>query len=143
MGAGSWMMTVGQANVPKDLADEEWPTIQAMIMSYRQNSAVIQQQTRQIIDQINARAEANRKLADARSHANDVHNAQVEATWDDQAKRNKAFENYTLDYTVLHDPSDGGSYGRFTYPTADWLVKSDPNQFQYVATQDLLKGVDY
>jgi len=142
MGPGNWMMTVGQANVPRNLADEEWPTMQAMIMSYRQNAAVIQGQTQQIINQINARAAANRQLADARSQANDAHNAQVEATWDDQAKRNKAFENYTLDRSVVQD-NDVPARGTFTYPTADWLVKSDPNRFQYVATQDLLKGVDY
>jgi len=137
------MMTVGQANVPRSLADQEWPTLQAMIMSYRQNSAIIQQQTRQVIDQINARAAANRQLADARSHANDVHNAAVEAQWDQQARQNKAFENYTLDYAVLHDPSDGGSWGRATYPTAEFLVQAAPDRFQYAQTQDLLKGIDY
>jgi hypothetical protein len=142
MGPGNWILTVGMVNVPKNLADQEWPTIQAMIMSYRQNSAVIQQQTTQIINQINARAEANRKLADARAQANYAHNKQVEDNWDVQAKENKAFENYTLDRAVVRD-NDIPAHGTFDYPTADWLVKSDPNRFQYVSTQDLLKGIDY
>lgn len=142
MAAGTWILTMGLAVCPKNLAGEEWPTIQAMIMSYRQNSAVIQQQTQQIINQINARAEVNRKIADERSRENDQHNAQVEANWDDQSKRNKAFENYQMDRAVVQD-NEVPAHGAFTYPTADWLVKSDPNRFQYVATQDLLKGVDY
>ena len=142
MGPGNWMLTVGAANVPKALAEQEWPTIHAMIMSYRQNSAVIQQQTAQIISQINARAEANRKLADAKAEANYAHNKQIEDNWDVQAKENKAFENYTLDRAVVQD-NEIPAHGTFDYPTADWLVKSDPNRFQYVATQDLLKGIDY
>jgi hypothetical protein len=44
---------------------------------------------------------------------------------------------------VLHDSTDGGSYGRATYPTADALVKAAPERFQIAATQDLLKGIDY
>jgi hypothetical protein len=114
-----------------------------MIMTYRQNSATIQRETTTAINQINATAEAGRSLAAAKSAANDAHNKQVDETWDQQAKQNKAFENYTLDYAVVHDPSDGGTYGRATYPTADALVKADPEHFQIAATQDLIKGLDY
>ena len=142
-GPGTWILTISQVNIPKDIADGEWSTVAGMIMTYRQNAAVINGETQQVINQINATARANQTLADARSHANDVHTAQVEETWDVQAKQNKAFENYTLDYSVLHDPTDGGSYGRVTYPTADWLVKAAPDRFQITATQDLLKGIDY
>ena len=142
-GPGGWTLTISEVRIPKDIADDEWSTVAAMIMTYRQNAAVIQGETQVVINQINARAVANQTLADARSHANDVHNAQVESTWDTQARQNKAFENYTLDYSVLHDPTDGGSYGRFTYPSADALVKAAPDRFQYAATQDLLKGIDY
>jgi hypothetical protein len=142
MGPGNWIMTVGQANVPRNLADEEWPTLQAMIMSYRQNSAVIQQETQRVIDQINRSAEANRKIAEERSRQNDAHNRQVEQNWDVQARENKAFENYTLDRSVVQD-NDAKTHGAYDYPTADALVKSDPTRFQYVPTQDLVKGVDY
>ncbi len=109
MGPGAWFPIMGLAVCPKALAEEEWPTIQAMIMSYRQNQGVIEQQTQQVIA---------------------------------QAKENKAFENYTLDHSVVQD-NEIPAHGTFKYPTADWLVKSDPNRFQYVSMQDLLKGVDY
>jgi hypothetical protein len=142
-GPGSWILTVSEARIPKAIADGEWSTISAMIMTYRQNSATIQRETTAVINQINATAEAGRSLAAAKSAANDAHNKQVDENWDQQAKQNKAFENYTLDYAVLHDPSDGGTYGRATYPTADALVKADPDHFQIAATQDLIKGLDY
>ncbi len=143
MGPGTWLLTVGQANVPKSLADVEWPTLQAMIMTYRQNSAVIQQETAAVIHQINQAAEANRKLADARSQANDAHNAQYWSDQDAKAQANKAFENYTLDYTVLHDPSDGRSWGRTDYPTAAFLIQADPDHFKEAGMQELIPGVDY
>jgi len=141
-GPAMWNLNVSQVNVPRDLADEEWPTMRAMVASYRQNGQVIQQQTDQVIAEIHARGEANTKLAEARSAANDAHNAAVEQRWDDQAKQNKAFENYTLDRSVVQD-NEQSARGTFTNPTADALVKLDPNRFQYVPTQDLLKGVDY
>jgi hypothetical protein len=143
MGPGSWTYTCNEVRIPKPIADEEWSTAAGMIMSYRQNSAVIFQETQQVIDRINREAEANRKLAAEKSKANDAHNRQVEATWDEQAKQNKAFENYTLDYAVLHDPQTGGSYGRTDYDSADALVKANPDRFEYAQTQDLLKGIDY
>jgi len=143
MGPGTWLLSVGQANVPKNLADAEWPTLQAMIMTYRQNSAVIQQETIAVINQINAAAEANRKLAEARSQANDAHNAQYWSDQDAKAQANKAFENYTLDYSVLHDPSDGRSWGRTDYPTAAFLIQADPDHFKEASMQELIPGVDY
>lgn len=116
--------------------------MRAMVASYRQNGQVIQAQANQVIAEIHARGEANTKLAEARSAANDAHNAAVEQRWDEQAKENKAFENYTLDRSVVQD-NEQSARGTFTYPTADALVKSDPSRFQYVPTQDLLKGIDY
>jgi hypothetical protein len=143
MGPGSWIMTEYEVRIPKPYANDEWSTAAGMIMSYRQNEAVIRGETVEVINRINREAAAARQLADAKSKANDAHNAQVEATWDEQARQNKAFENYTLDYAVLHDPQTGGSYGRADYPTAEALVTAAPDRFQYANTQDLLKGIDY
>jgi hypothetical protein len=140
--AGGWALTVSAETVPKHLADEEWPTIKAMVASYRQNGQVIAGQTAQVIAGIHARAAANAKLAEARSAANDAHNAAVDAQWDDQARQNKVFENYTLDRTVIQD-NEQNARGAVGYAAADSLVKSDPGRFQYVPNQNLLRGVDY
>jgi hypothetical protein len=139
---GGWPLGLTGVEVPQQLAQKEWPTMKAILASYRQNGQVIQAQTNQVIANINATADANRKIADERSRENDQHNRDVEARWDDQAKANKAFENYTLDRSVVQD-NDIPAHGTFDYPTADALVKSDPTRFQYVPTQDLLKGIDY
>jgi hypothetical protein len=143
MGPANWTLTIHEVRLPKSIPNDEWSTAAGMIMSYRQNSAVIQQETISVINQINEQAKANQIRIDATTKQHDAHNAQVNEQWDQQARQNKAFENYTLDYAVLHDPSDNGSWGRTDYPTADWLVKAAPDRFQYAQTQDLLKGIDY
>ncbi len=138
---GAWVLTINASNVPDALAAEE-PTISAIVASFRQNGQVIQQETNQVIDQIHANAKAAQIRADATSAANDAHNAAVEQQWDTNAKYNKSFENYQLDRTVIQDNaySERGTTG---YALGDALVKSDPNRFQYVPTQDFLKGIDY
>ena len=141
-GGMQWALTVNRESVPKELAEEEWPTIVAMANSYRQNGAEIQRQTNIIIQNIHANAAAAQARARATSEANDRHNADVEARWDDNAKYNKSFENYQLDRTVIQD-NDRNERGTVGYQYGDALVRSDPNRFQYVPTQDLLKGVDY
>lgn len=141
-GGAQWALTLNRESVPKQLADEEWPTIVAMVNSYRQNGAEIQRQTNIIIQNINANAAAARARAAATSDANDRHNADVEARWDDNAKYNKSFENYQLDRTVIQD-NERNERGTTGYQYGDELVRSDPNRFQYVPTQDFLKGVDY
>ena len=139
---GQWALNVNRVSIPKQLADEEWPTVVAMVNSYRQNGAEIQRQTNIIIQNIHDIGAAATARAEATSKANDRHNADVEARWDDNAKYNKSFENYQLDRTVIQD-NDRNERGTAGYPLADALVRSNPNRFQYVQTQDLMKGVDY
>ncbi len=38
-------------------------------------------------------------------------------------------------------PTD--AHGTFDNRTADWLVKTAPDHFEYVQTRDFLKGIDY
>lgn len=108
MGPGSWIYTFSEVRIPKPIADDEWSTAAGMIMSYRQNSAVIFQETQQVINRINRDAEANRKLAEERSKANDAHNRQVEATWDEQAKQTKLLRTtpWTTPYCTIRKPGD-------------------------------------
>jgi hypothetical protein len=135
-------MTVTRVSAPKRLATQEWPTLLAIANSMRQNGAVIQAQTQQVINQIHQVGENARKQADADHAANDAHNASVEAQWDSQAKMSKSFQEYTLDQAVVVDTYTG-AHATGWNQAADLLVKADPNRFQYVQRQDLLKGVDY
>lgn len=139
---GGWALTISSELIPQALAEREWPTVRAIAASYRQNGQVLMAQSEAVVNDIHRQAAANQKLIDARTQANDEHNRSVDQYWDDNAKRNKAFENYTLDRAVVSDNEDKW-HGTFDYPTADAFVRSNPDRFQYVATQDLLKGIDY
>jgi hypothetical protein len=74
--------------------------------------------------------------------AEDAHNRSVEARWDAQDKSNQAFSNYLLDQTVIQDNLKG-THSTEWNQTADALVKSDPQRYQYVDTPNFWKGVDY
>ena len=54
----------------------------------------------------------------------------------------KSFQEYTLDQSVIVDKNTG-EHATAWNQTAEFLVKADPNRFQYVPNKDLLKGVDY
>jgi hypothetical protein len=139
---GSWAITINQGTLPKQLADQEWPTITAIANSWRQNGAVIQSQTQAEIGRIHQIGANAKAQADAAHAAEDAHNASVEARWDTQARSNQNFSNYLLDQTVVQDNTIG-AHGTVWNQYADSLVKNDPNRFQYVQSPDFLKGIDY
>jgi hypothetical protein len=140
--AGSWAATFNQAVLPKATAEQEIPTVRAMMQSYRMNGQVIQAETQQTIDNIHRIGAAAKAQADSAHAANDAHNASVETHWDQIDRQSKAFSNYQLDQTQLQD-SLRNERGTVSNAYADALVKADPNRYQYVGTQDFLKGVDY
>jgi hypothetical protein len=137
-----WIITVNQVSVPKALADEEWPTMTAIVGSWRQNGAVIQAQTDQVIAQIHRTGENAKRQADAAHASEDAHNAGVQAHWDAMDKESKNFQDYQLDQSVVVDGKTGAR-GTISNQYADLLVKADPNRFQIASSQDLLKGRDY
>jgi hypothetical protein len=61
---------------------------------------------------------------------------------DDIDRYSKSFQNYQLDRSQIQD-NDLNTRGIASNGLAEALVKADPNRFQYVQTQDFLKGVDY
>lgn len=139
---GGWALCVNGVSVPKQLADSEWPTMKAIVNSWRQNGAVIQQQTDRVIAEIHRVGDAATARSEAQHAANDAHNAAVYKQWDNQAKYSKSFQNYQFDRAEVQDNTTS-TRGAVGYSYADALVKSDPNRYQYVNTQDFLKGVDY
>jgi hypothetical protein len=54
----------------------------------------------------------------------------------------KSFQEYTLDQAVVVDTHTGAHATGWNQAT-DALVKADPNRYQYVQRQYLLKGADY
>ena len=139
---GQWAMAISGAHVPKQSASEDWPTVAAIVQSYRQNGAALMAQSNAIVDQIHRTAALNQERMDQFHATNDARNAAIDQTRDDQSRGNKSFENYQLDRSVIRETSTN-AHGTFDYRSADWLVKNDPNHFEYVQTRDFLKGIDY
>ena len=141
-GLPSWALTVSGSNAPITVADAEAPTMMAIIHSFSQDTKIIGIEGRAAVDKIHADAHAAQIRADAQSAANDAHNAAFNAHMDDIDRYSKSFQNYQFDRSQIQD-NDLNARGTVSNVTAEALVKADPNRFQYVQTQDFLKGVDY
>jgi hypothetical protein len=149
-------MAVNGSNIPERFADEENPTMNAVIASFRQNEQMMAQlrqgamnrvqndiaRGRAQNDAINARREASNAAfdqhmskLDAQSSANDAHN-------DDIDRSSKVFQDYVLDRSVVRD-TENGDRGTVTDSYADSLVRGNPDRFQLVPNQNLIKGRDY
>lgn len=144
--SGIYMSTIYGTAVPIALADKERATMGAVLASFNVNQAVVAREANAIaapaiaaIHQIGERAA--QQAADAHA-AEDAHNRSVEARWDSQDKRNQTFSNYLLDQTVIQD-NENNAHGTVWNSTADLLVKSNPNRFEYVQTPNFWKGIDY
>ena len=148
---GDYLAVAKFTLVPTALADEERATLNAILASYNRDRDVVDRQAHAYaapriatIDAI-GRADANRR---ARSNAaNDAQHAGYWAQQDSNARHSQAFSNYQLDQTVIQDNNMYGngtvSHGTAWNSTADALVRSDPNRFEYVSTPNYWRGVDY
>ena len=153
---GPRAMAVNGSNIPERFADEENPTMNAVIASFRQNEQMMAQlrqgamnrvqndiaRGRAQNDAINARREASNAAfnqhmnnLDAQSSANAAHNDNID-------RSSKVFQDYVLDRSVVRD-TENGERGTVTNSYADSLVRGNPDRFQLVPDQDLIKGKDY
>jgi protein-tyrosine-phosphatase len=118
----------------------------AILASFTPNEAVIRAQANAIaapeIARINEIGRQAAQQADAIHAAEDAHNRSVEQRWDAQDRQNQAFSNYLLDQTVIQD-NVKGTHSTEWNQTADALVKSNPQRYEYVDTPNFWKGVDY
>jgi hypothetical protein len=143
---GGYMTYTNATSVPVQLADQERAAMIAVLSSYSFDQQVVQNQASAIAAPEIARIhEIGRRAAQqaAASHAAaDAHNAAVERHWDSIDKSSTAFGNYVLDQTVIQD-NKGNTHGTVWNQTADALVRSDPQRYEYVATPNLRRGVDF
>jgi len=154
--AETWAIMASMSNIPQKYGSAVDPTLKAVVESYTQDAAVIgregaadlnriQQQGRANqaqTDAINQRREnsanayeAHRQQLNQNDAANDQHNAEID--W--QSKIN---QNYILDRSVIRDTADT-VHATASNNLAEALVKSNPNQLEYVPNQQLIRGVDY
>jgi hypothetical protein len=143
---GDYSVLLYHTLLPKAVADKERATMGAVLASYRINQAVVNRQASAIaapgIAAIKAVGDAARKRATETSALHDQQNRAWERGQDSKAKRSKAFSNYQLDQTVIRDNVQN-THGTGWNKTADSLVRSNPQRYEYVNTSDFRKGIDY
>ena len=139
---GSWQIIIYQVVIPKRVMAQESSLVAAIMSSYQVNGQVIN-------GELAAQMKASQAYTDAvlargrQSEANtESILAQGRAHWDDEDRRSKAFQNYQLDQSVVRDTQEH-AHGTFSNDFSDYLVKSNPDRFEYVPTKDFLKGIDY
>ena len=152
----TWALGFSMSNIPQKYADSEAATLRAVVASYRRNEGVISAENAAVMERIrqqgvaneqqakalNANREANKQSFDNHMQSlrqNDAENDQHMGNIDWQSK---ITQDYILDRSVVKDVEndDRATVGnRF----ADSLVKSNPNRFEIVQNQDLIRGRDY
>ena len=153
---GPRAMSVDGSNIPERFADEENETLLAVIRSYQQNESMMAQMREGAANRVQAdaaRASAQSAALNARREASnaafDQHmgnlNAQSSAFnnhLDDIDRSSKMNQDYILDRSVVRD-NENAARGTVSNSYADSLVGGNPDRFQIVPNQDLIKGKDY
>jgi hypothetical protein len=134
--------SVSGSNLPVGVAESEGATLLAIIRSYTQNERMMAQMRQGEIDRVRAdaaRANAQNAAINARREAS---NAAFDAHMDSLDRTSKIQQNYMLDRSVVTD-NENGERGTVSNNYADSLVRANPNRYQIVPNQNLIKGQDY
>jgi hypothetical protein len=155
-GAPTWALSVNGSQAPKTVATQDAPTIKAMVASYSPNAAVLGAEQRAAMSRVqadaaaaaaqgkalDARREASNSSFDAHMKAIDRSNAGFNSHMDEIDRSSKVFQDYQLDRSVVRD-NDYSERGTVSSSYADSLVRANPDRFQIIPNQDLIKGKDY
>lgn len=154
--AETWAMMASMSNIPQKYGSAVDPTLKAVVESYSQDAAVIGREGAADLTRIQQQGRANQAQSDAinqrrensanayeahrqQLNQNDAVNDQHNANIDWQSKIN---QDYILDRSVIRDTAET-VHATASNNLADALVKSNPNQLEYVPNQQLIRGVDY
>jgi hypothetical protein len=153
---GPRAMSVDGSNIPERFADEENATLLAVIRSYQQNQQMMAQLRQGAMNRVQAdaaRASAQSAALNERREANtaafnqhmgniDAQNSAFDSHMDNIDRSSKMNQDYILDRSVVRD-NENSERGTVSNSYADSLVRSNPDRFQIVPNQDLIKGKDY
>jgi hypothetical protein len=162
---GGYVVTRSQSLFPDSDPPRRQATLNAILGSWKVNAEVLNRQNEEALrqkamDDAAIGAQTRRAVADihaigeratirynAAQAANDAQHAGYWAQQDSNARRSQSFGNYLLDQTVIQDnnlyPNGTVGHGTVWSSTADALVRSDPNRYEYVSSPNFWKGVDY
>jgi hypothetical protein len=166
---GDYGFTTSYYQLPLGASDQQRATAMAIVSSYQVNQqrlqalsnaqlapmmAQFQQHQQALMSFTQAQIAHTREIgAEATQRYNDADRARIQSSQDFNAREDnisrqgQGFSNYILDQTVVQDNNMYGNgtigHGTFWNSEADALVKSDPNRFEYVPTQNYWRGTDY
>jgi hypothetical protein len=139
---GPTAFSINGSNIPVRFADEEAATMSAVIQSFQQNAQMMGQLQQGALDRVHAdaaRANAQSAAIDARREAG---TASFNQHMDNLDRASKINQDYILDRSVVRD-SENAERGTVSNSYADSLVRSNPERYQIVPNNDLIKGKDY
>jgi hypothetical protein len=153
---GPGAMSVDGSNIPARFADEENPTLLAVIRSYKQNEQMMAQQRQGAMNRvqadaaraqaqaaaINARREASNAAFDQHMDGLNAQSSSFNSHMDDIDRSSKINQDYILDRSVVRD-NENAERGTLSNSYADSLVRNNPDRFQIVPNQNLIKGKDF
>jgi predicted GNAT family acetyltransferase len=152
----TWALSFSMSNIPQKYAGSEAATLKAVVASYRRNEGVISAENAAVMERIRQQGVANEQQSKAinenreankQSFDNHMQTLRQNAAENDEHMGNidwqsKITQDYILDRSVVKDVEDDDRAtvgNRF----ADSLVKLNPNRFEIVQNQDLIRGRDY
>jgi hypothetical protein len=151
-GSPTWAMTVSNSNLPMQYADSEAAMLTAIINSYSQDRNVIAREGAADLNRIHQQAERNKILTESINERREASNQAYEAHRQElnQSEQHNAAidwsskltEDYILDRSVVKD-NGHDERGTVSNSFADSLVKANPDRFEIVQNQDLIRGRDY
>lgn len=144
--AGTFLALSSYTLLPVAVADRERPAAGSILASFNVDMAMIQRMANAYaapaIDAIHAIGRAAAAQAAAAQRRNEIQNSSVYQHWDDMDRRSQEFSNYQLGYSVVNDIPNH-AHGTLWNEDADFLVRYDPQRFEYVNAPNFWKGVDY
>jgi hypothetical protein len=139
---GPRAMSIDGSNIPERYADEENATMLAVIRSYRQNEPMMAQLRQGAMNRVQADAARANAQSAAINERREANTAAFNQHMDNLDRSSKITQDYILDRSVVRD-NEAGERGTLSNSYADSLVRSNPERFQIVPNQDLIKGKDY
>jgi predicted GNAT family acetyltransferase len=152
----TWALGFSMSNIPQKYEEAEAATLKAVVASYRRNEGVISAENAAVMERIRQQGIANQQQADALNQSREANKQSFDSHMQglnqnssdfDQHMGNidwqsKITQDYILDRSVVKDVEydDRATLGN---KYADSLVKANPNRFEIVQNQDLIRGRDY
>ncbi len=142
MAGPTWALAFSMSNIPEQYAASEAETLKAVVASYRRNESVISAENAAVMDRIRQQAAANEAQAKALNERREQSSQAFDQHMGNLDWQSKITQDYILDRTVVKDNDYDGT-ATVGNKFADYLIKTNPDRFEVVPNQELIRGRDY